>query len=320
VSDVFDAVRAGAARVAAGARQVQIDAARLEALADALAAAPPPAPTWDPRYHHAGPAHSTLAFVVTWNAVNFGSGWFPKLRKRDRLSGALTVLTGLKDRFDSGGPWSAAELAEIEAEELAPIVGQTLAEPEAAEIVGLWAAALRQLGAFLLADFAGSFEALVAAADGSAASLVTRLAEMPYYRDVASWRGREVPFYKRAQITASDLALAFDGKGPGAFRDLDRMTIFADNLVPHVLRHHGVLVYTPELAARIAREELLPPGGEDEVEIRACGVHAVEGLSAALAHRGVPAPPRLLDYVLWTRGQSPEIKATPRHRTRSVYY
>jgi hypothetical protein len=27
-----------------------------------------------------------------------------------------------------------------------------------------------------------------------------------------------------------------------------------------------------------------------------------------------------LDYILWSRGQAPAIKAHPRHRTRSVYY
>jgi hypothetical protein len=27
-----------------------------------------------------------------------------------------------------------------------------------------------------------------------------------------------------------------------------------------------------------------------------------------------------LDYVLWNRGQRPEIKAIPRHRARSIYY
>ena len=43
----------------------------------------------------------------------------------------------------------------------------------------------------------------------------------------------------------SDLALA----GIVRFRDLDRLTIFADNLVPHVLRCDGVLVYDPRLAA-----------------------------------------------------------------------
>ena len=54
-------------------------------------------------------------------------------------------------------------------------------------------------------------------------------------------------FFKRAQLVPSDLALA----GMARFRDLDRLTIFADNLVPHVLRVDGVLVYDPRLAARI---------------------------------------------------------------------
>ncbi len=40
---------------------------------------------------------------------------------------------------------------------------------------------------------------------------------------------------------AADLAAAFRGQGPGRFRDLDRLTLFADNLVPHVLRREGVL-------------------------------------------------------------------------------
>ena len=54
-------------------------------------------------------------------------------------------------------------------------------------------------------------------------------------------------FYKRAQITGSDLELA----GVASFGDIDRLTIFADNLVPHVLRCDGVLVYDERLAAHI---------------------------------------------------------------------
>ena len=77
-------------------------------------------------------------------------------------------------------------------------------------------------------------------------------------------------FYKRAQILASDLALA----GVAEFSDLDRLTIFADNLVPHVLRCDGVLVYDDELAARIDRGELLFLGGAER-EIRACALHAL---------------------------------------------
>jgi hypothetical protein len=129
-----------------------------------------------------------------------------------------------------------------------------------------------------------------------------------------------VPFYKRAQITCADLASTFGESGLGRFEDLDAMTIFADNLVPHVLRREGVLEYHGDLLARIRAEELIGLGSAEEVEIRGVAVHAVERLSAILTARGKPVPPRRLDSILWHRGQSPAIKAEPRHRTRCTYY
>jgi putative queuosine salvage protein len=95
---------------------------------------------------------------------------------------------------------------------------------------------------------------------------------------------------------------------------VNRLTIFADNLVPHVLRVDGVLIYDPELEARIDRGELLPPGREEQ-EIRACAVHACE-----LIARELHVAPRTVDTWLWNRGQDPRYKAVPRHRTRTVYY
>jgi hypothetical protein len=117
-------------------------------------------------------------------------------------------------------------------------------------------------------------------------------------------------FYKRAQIVPSDLALA----GLAAFDDLDRLTIFADNLVPHVLRCEGVLRYEPGLAAHIDAGRQLRMGPQER-EIRACAVHACE----LLAQR-TRIPPRVLDLWLWNRGQAPAIKARPRHRCRTVFY
>ena len=64
------------------------------------------------------------------------------------------------------------------------------------------------------------------------------------------------PASSSALRSPSDLALA----GVAEFHDLDRLTIFADNLVPHVLRVDGVLRYDPALAARIDAGELIPPG------------------------------------------------------------
>jgi hypothetical protein len=117
-------------------------------------------------------------------------------------------------------------------------------------------------------------------------------------------------FFKRAQIAPSDLALG----RVAAFEDLDRLTIFADNLVPHVLRCDGVLVYDDALAAHIDSGALLPMD-EREHEIRACALHACELLAA---HLGIA--PRSLDTWLWNRGQGEAYKARPRHRTRTVFY
>jgi hypothetical protein len=143
---------------------------------------------------------------------------------------------------------------------------------------------------------------------------------MPLYRDVSRYDGNEVPFYKRAQLTSADLSAAFDGKGYGHFADLGELTIFADNLVPHVLRRLGVLRYTEALARRIDAELPLVAGSPAEVEIRAGALHAVEGCVALLRGSGVDATAQELDYALWTRGQSPEMKTYPRHRACCTYY
>ena len=117
-------------------------------------------------------------------------------------------------------------------------------------------------------------------------------------------------FYKRAQIVAADLALA----GVANFADLDRLTIFADNLVPHVLRCEGVLVYD-ERSPPASTPASCSRSGGPEREIRACAVHACELLAA---RTGIP--PRVLDNRLWNRGQAPAYKARPRHRCRCVFY
>jgi hypothetical protein len=315
-----DLIRERCAWVADRATQVHIDPERLAAYAATLPVDSLESNQDDPGRVALGDPESTASFVVSLDAVNFGSGWFPTLRKRPGMSGYHTIATGLREHVEATGPLTAERLTSLDRAACCEIFGQADDDSPAAELMELFASAFNDLGAFLIERYDGSFLNLIDDAQHSAEALVSILGEMPVFHDVSEYHGVDVPFYKRAQITSLDLANAFDHAGPGRFDDLDRLTMFADNLVPHVLRVEGVLRYEPELAARIEAEELIPPGTPDEIEIRACGVHAVELIRADLTEQGHQVTSAQLDTYLWNAGAANRYKAIPRHRTRTVCY
>ncbi len=317
---VFARIRENCAEVSRRAQHVRIDGERLQRFLSELLAEPGRTAGLDPAHHLLGRGGDTLAYVITLDAINFGSGWFPYIEKRPGLSGYFTVAHALREHFEARGSWSAAELAKLDGAECGRVLGQPPGVPERSELMDLYARALNDLGRFLSERHAGRFEGVIERVRGSCAELVRELATMPLYRDVERYQELEVPFYKRAQLTAADLASAFSGEGPGRFDDLAELTIFADNLVPHVLRREGVLVYTTELAARIDQGEAIEAGSPEEVELRAASVHAVERCVVEARRQGAGLSAQQLDYRLWTRGQRPEYKAHPRHRTRTSYY
>jgi hypothetical protein len=286
-----DRVRRHCAGIAASARWVTIDAdAPFE---------PGGAEGLDPDLHFlAAPPDEVARYVLVLDATNFGSGWFPTLRLPPGVSGTAAITRRLTEHAQAhNGAWTAAEMRLLDAAEVARTLDQEPGHP----LMALYAEALNQLGEFL-----GDRSTLdvIAAADQSAAQLAQQLAQaMPFFDDVG--------FYKRAQIVANDLQHA----GVAEFRDIDRLTIFADNLVPHVLRLDGVLHYAPELARYVDAGRLLPAGSGMEQEIRACALHACELLAARFG-----VPPRTLDNRLWNRGENPPYTEHPSHRTHTVFY
>src|SRR5918999_145766 len=229
-----DAIRAAAAGVAARARFVRIAEDAIEPYAATLPAESPPAPDLE----GAG-LEERAAFSLTLNAINFGSGWFPTLRKAPGMSGFRTVEAGLR----AHGPWTVDDLAAMTREEIAAAVGQDAEH----ELIGHFAVHLRELGERVRDE--GSFLALARSGDGSAVALLERLASWPTWRDVSTYDGAEVPFFKRAQIAAADLALA----GIAPADDLERLTLFADNLVPQwsTRRPSGATTVTGKPIARM---------------------------------------------------------------------
>jgi hypothetical protein len=308
---VLDDLRAACAEISSRAASVRIEHEQISSYARLLAPAvamqvlaPPDAEA----ELLTGDRETTAAFWMCLDAINFGSGWFPTLRKREGRSGYFTVAIGLREWFTAAGPPPAAELAAIDAGNVARVLGQQVEHP----LMTLFAASLRDLGRRIAEGYGGEFAAVVDAADASAVALVGELARWPCFADISSYGGLSVPFLKRAQIAAADLARS----GVAAFSDLDQLTAFADNLVPHVLRIDGVLAYAPDLAARIDRGDLLEHGSPEEVELRACAVHAVELLAGELPD--VPAVD--LDLTLWNRGHEARYRNQPRPRCPCTAY
>jgi hypothetical protein len=306
--DALSRLREACAQVAEAAAYVQVERAAIPAYAsdlrlDAPAAVP------DPTAHLIqGSDEELAAFWLTLDAINFGSGWFPTLNKRPGRSGYFTIAMGLRERFREHGPWRAEELSMLDAGQVA----HTLRQHPKHELMALYAASLNDLGRKIHDEFGGEFSGPIEAAGGSAVVLVERLAAWCCFADSSRYDGLEVPFLKRAQIAAADLAEV----GAAAFSDLERLTMFADNLVPHVLRIDGVLRFDAGLVERIERGELIEYGSREEVEIRACALQAVE----LIVDRRPGTRAADLDRLLWHRGQGGRYKASPRHRCRCTAY
>ena len=85
-----DEVRAHCAAIAASARSVTIDRDALEAYEAA------PEARIDPELHRLdGDPESVARALLTLDAINFGSGWFPTLRKDPGRSGYATIASAL---------------------------------------------------------------------------------------------------------------------------------------------------------------------------------------------------------------------------------
>lgn len=296
-----DEVRASCAWVAERARFVRIDASAIEAYADGLRGAgepeEPPTPA-DPE--------AAAAFAICMNAINFGSGWWPTISKRPGHSGYATMAAGVEERFAGAGPWTAEELDAMGVETIAAVVGQDPEHP----LMPQFAAALHGVGEHLLAEHGGRYLSVVESAD-SIPALAGILAGWDSFADASEYEGRRIPFFKRAQLAAADLHRAGVAGLPG----IEQLTAFADNLVPHVLRVDGLLELDPGLTTRIEAEELLVHGSPEEIELRACAVHAIELLSTASSL--IPAE---IDGALWNRGRDSRYKSLPRPRSRNTAY
>jgi hypothetical protein len=318
---ILNRVRSSCKEVVHRAKYVHLNEQNIPAFALSLIQELSQPQVLDPTHHFIGSPEDTLAFIFILDSINFGSGYFPYLIKQEGLSGYYTISTALKNYFEENGPIAPGELIDINAIDCANLFGQVISNNgPVSELMTLFAKALNDLGNYILDHFHGQYLSLLVTSDESVERLVDLLIKMPFFKDEAVYDNMVVHFYKRAQITASDISLAFGGQGLGYFYDLDQLTIFADNAVPHVLRVDGIIEYDDQLASLIDSGELILPSSEEEIEIRAAAIYASELVVEYLSSLCNPIMAKELDYVLWNRAHGPKYNTRPRHHTRTVFY
>ncbi len=289
-------------------------------------------PTWYDRFHFHDGTERTVNWLLVLDALNF-CFWPEKGQPRWRIDYHGEILDGywaeaasLTRAVEEGiALWDAEYLSTMSREDLAYVFRPAKGVgASAGEMIPLFDARLvhvHEVGRVLVERYSGQFTHMIEKVKGSSVNLALLLEqEFISFRDIAVYHSRNIRFLKRAQICVADLYGAFGGKRWGAFTDLEKLTIFADYKLPQVLRHYGVLEYAPELAQHIDNQELLQPGGEEEVELRATTVWACELLRHEMSRiSGQLITAVEVDQLLWYLGQN-SAGMRPYHRTRTIYY
>jgi hypothetical protein len=315
-------IRQKCAWVVSQAEHVHIAEDRILDYALSLHRQYPAIPDINHDWHLIDPARPdmTAMYILALDTINFGSGYFHHLQPRNGLTGYAMVATALKEAFLQRDLGTTEALLRLTPKDCADIFGQDIRQPDILELMTLFADSLHVTGKALAAQYDGQVSKLLVAAHHSAEMLVSIVATWPNFRDIAMYKGHDIPILKRAQILASDMSLALKSAGHKELSGMETLTAFADNLVPHVLWQDGLLAYSETLAQRIRTGDSLVSGSEEEIELRAAAVHAVERMVQALSQAGITKASFELDQILWHHGQNEKYASPPPHRTKTIWY
>jgi hypothetical protein len=184
---------------------------------------------------------------------------------------------------------------------------------------------LHQVGEVLAANYHGRFHKFVNSCSprlyDQGNGLIDRLVkEFPRFNDVSMLDGREIKFYKLAQLGVWMLYAMLHAAGKFSLEDPQKMTALADYIVPVALRLHGITRYSEKLEEAINSHQLIPRDSRWEIEIRAHCVYATALLTEEInkrrpADRQVITPQ--IDARFWTHFHTTN---WPHHLTKTIMY
>jgi hypothetical protein len=184
---------------------------------------------------------------------------------------------------------------------------------------------LHQVGAVLADKYEGRFHKFVQACSprlyDHGNGLIERLVkEFPRFNDVSQFEGHEIKFYKLAQLGVWMLYATLHQNGKFRLDDPEKMSAFADYIVPVALRLLGITAYSKELETAINTHQLITRDSRQEIEIRAHCLYATALLTEEINKLRGPKEQVIIPQIdarLWTHYHT---TSWPHHLTQTIMY
>ena len=184
---------------------------------------------------------------------------------------------------------------------------------------------LNEVGSTLVDDYDGDWLNFInngpkkLYSDGE--GLIERLTkEFPRFDDSSIYKGKNVHFYKLAQLAFWGIHGELSSSGYFDIEDISSMSAFADYIVPVALKVMKIVEYNKELDECINSEKLIDRDSEEEIEIRLASLFTTAKLTESINERR-PENKKIiipqLDYRLWKSYHSTH---HPHHLTYTIMY
>ncbi len=228
----------------------------------------------------------------------------------------------IKRALDNGVPFLDGKfLAKITRPELNKVFEGNIEMPMLDEKL----AVLHQVGKVLVEKYDGKFHNFVHSCSpklyDNGNGLIDRLVkEFPRFNDVSMLDGHEIKFYKLPQLGIWMLHATLHKAGKFRLDDPQKMTAFADYIVPVALRLMGITSYSKELEQAINSYQLIPRDSRWEIELRAHCLYATALMTDEI-NKLRPANMQIIipqiDARLWTHYHT---TTWPHHLTQTIMY
>jgi hypothetical protein len=228
----------------------------------------------------------------------------------------------IKRALDNGVPFLDGKfLAKITRPELNKVFEGNIEMPMLDEKL----AVLHEVGKVLAEKYDGKFHKFVHSCSpklyDNGNGLIDRLVkEFPRFNDVSILDGHEIKFYKLPQLGIWLLYATLHKAGKFRLDDPQKMTAFADYIVPVALRLMGITSYSKELEHAINSYQLIPRDSRWEIELRA---HCLYATALMTDEINKLRPPNMqiiipqIDARLWTHYHT---TTWPHHLTQTIMY